>query len=47
MENWCYQLCDGVVLPVMAIIAFFWTLYQEFRHQKAKEEKKTQEWDLF
>ncbi len=36
IENWCYVMCDSVVLPLVAIITAVWTFYQEIRHQKGK-----------
>lgn len=45
MANWCYTLCDGVILPAAAIVAFVWTMYQEYRHQRIEKEKKNN-WDL-
>jgi len=29
IENWCYGMCDSVILPIVTIITFFWTIYQE------------------
>lgn len=34
LTNWCYQMCDSVILPLIAIGTFLWTGYQELRHRK-------------
>jgi hypothetical protein len=39
LTNWCYAMCDSLVLPFVSIVTFLWTVIQEIRHQKEKEEK--------
>ncbi len=36
VNNWCYVMCDSVILPLVAVATFIWTAYQEYRHQRGK-----------
>lgn len=31
--NWCYLMCDSVLLPLIAVATFVWTAYQEYRYR--------------
>lgn len=36
----CYALCDTWFLPILSLLTFLWTVYQEYRHQKEHNGKK-------
>ena len=37
--NWCYAICDSLVLPIVAIVTFLWTIYQEWRYHEELQYK--------
>jgi len=39
IDNWCYVMCDSVILPIATVITFLWTAYQEYRHRENEKKK--------
>jgi len=38
--NMCYAMCDSVVLPLIAVMTFIWTAYQEYQLKRLVKKVK-------
>ena len=36
--NFCYKLCDIWYVPILTLLTFIWTVYQEIRHRIEKKQ---------
>jgi len=37
VNEWCYVMCDNVIIPLLGVAAFVWSAYQEWRHRKESQ----------
>lgn len=37
--NWCYAMCDSIILPIVSIVTFIWTAIQAYQLKRLQNAK--------